>query len=378
MGANSAFGNGTEHPASAQGPASRAIGSVKSIQDKAVALVTDSGAEVHVVVQEATRLLRTEPGQTDLKEATPISLQDIQPGDRILVRGKVSEDGHSLVAALVIAIKRGDIEQKRAREQEDWQKRGLGGLVNAVDIASQSITITTSRLAGSKPVAVRVAQGTVFRRYAPDSVRFEDARPSRLEEIKPGDQLRARGTRSADGSEFSAEEIVTGSFRNIAGTISKVDSGANTLTVADLMTKKPVVVQITADASLRKLPPLMAEGIAMRLKGPPAGAAAAGWRGPGASAGGPRGEVPGAGSPGNRSPSFQQLLSRVPPARLADFAKGEAVMIVSTQGKDPGEVTAIMLVGGVEPILQASPEGSEPMTLSPWSLGESGPEATGL
>ena len=41
-----------------------------------------------------------------------------------------------------------------------------------------------------------------------------------------GDQLRARGTRTADGRELSAEEIVYGAFRNIAGNVSSVDAMA--------------------------------------------------------------------------------------------------------------------------------------------------------
>jgi hypothetical protein len=60
----------------------------------------------------------------------------------------------------------------------------------------------------------------------------------------------------------------------------------------------------------------------------------------------------------------------MPPATLADLQKGEAVMIVSTEGTEAGGVTAIMLVGGVEPIL-AAPAGAE-QTLAPWDLGGGG------
>ena len=34
-------------------------------------------------------------------------------------------------------------------------------------------------------------------------------------QIQPGDQLRARGEKSADGTEITAEEVVSGTFRNI-------------------------------------------------------------------------------------------------------------------------------------------------------------------
>jgi hypothetical protein len=388
------FGLGIQQavPSPLPGPGARQLGTVKAVQERGLTLVTDSGSQMDVVIQESTRVLRMAPGQSDLKGAAPIELQEIQVGDRVLVRGKASEDAQSLAATLIVAMKKGDIEQQHAREREDWQKRGLGGLVKEVDLAAQIVTITTSALAGSKPVAVRISQGTILRRYAPNSVRFDDALPGKIEDIKPGDQLRARGTRSADGSEFAAEEIVTGSFRNVAGTVSAVDAAAGTLTVADLITKKPVLVRFTGDSTLRKLPAVMAEGIAMRLKGgglngppggPPTSVGDAAARPGGATPGGPRPGGPaggwaGAGQPrGNGPPDFQQMLSRLPPATLAEFPKGEAVMIVSTQGTDSDDVTAITLVGGVEPLLRASPDGAQQMMLSPWSLGGAGAETPG-
>jgi len=333
-------------------------------------------------------------------------MEEIQVGDRVLVRGKPSDDTKSIVASVLVAMKRADISQKQAREREDWQRRGTGGLVNTVDPVARTVVITTSSLGASKTVTVQLAQQTLVRRYAPDSVKFDDAKPGTLDEIKPGDQLRARGTRGPDGTSFAAEEIVTGTFRNIAGTISVVDASANKLTVMDLATKKPVVVRFTADASLRTLPPMMAEMIAMRLKGgvggeqangsagtpggPGAapggrqGFSAAGTSGPGAPAGAPpAGGPPAGGPPGgsqwagqhrNGAPDIQQMLSRLPPSTLADLQKGEAVMIVATLGTDSGEVTAVTLLGGVEPILRASPSGSQDAILSPWSLGGGGQE----
>ena len=65
---------------------------------------------------------------------------------------------------------------------------------------------------------------------------------------------------------------------------------------------------------------------------------------------------------------MQQMLSRLPAVTVSDFQKGDAVILVSTQGTD-SEVTAITLVGGVEPILTAAPVGGQAMILSPWSLG---------
>ena len=63
------------------------------------------------------------------------------------------------------------------------------------------------------------------------------------------------------------------------------------------------------------------------------------------------------------------MLSRIPSVTLADLQKEDAVMIVATQGAG-NEVTAITLLGGVEPILTASPNGMSAAALfSGWNLG---------
>jgi len=67
-------------------------------------------------------------------------------------------------------------------------------------------------------------------------------------------------------------------------------------------------------------------------------------------------------------PDIQQILNRMPAASLTDLQKGDAVMIVSTQGDGSGTVDAIALLAGVEPILMAAPSASQAMMLSPWSL----------
>ena len=76
------------------------------------------------------------------------------------------------------------------------------------------------------------------------------------------------------------------------------------------------------------------------------------------------------------SADLQQMLSRMPAASLADLHKGDAVMLVSTEG-GAGTGTAIQLLSGVEPILQASPTAGQAMMLAPWSLGAPSSDAGG-
>jgi co-chaperonin GroES (HSP10) len=359
----------------------RSVGVIQALADNGLTLSSDSGEEVHVTLQDSTRILRVAPGEKDLKNATPLQKQDLQVGDRILVRGKAMPDAHSIAAAAVVVMKQSDVAAMQEKDRQDWQKRGVGGLVTAVDPASGTITISITSFAATKSVAVHTVKNTILRRYAPNSVKFDDAKIAPLDQIKIGDQLRARGTKSADGTELTAEEVVSGTFRNLAGQIVAVDPVANTLTLKDSISKQSVVVKVTGDAQLRKLPPEFAQRIAMRLKGGMAagipGAAAAG-----ASSQAPRGQGAGqfagagmGGRNGGGPTDIQQILSRMPAASLTDLEKGDAVMIVSTQGDGSGSVNAITLLAGVEPILAAAPSASQAMMLSPWSLSSSNAEA---
>ena len=358
------------------------MGEIKSIGGGTLTLATDDGKSISVSLPDGVRVVRIPPGATDLKNATAISVQDLQSGDRVLVRGKASEDGKSLAASAVIVMKQSDVAAKQQQEREDWQKRGIGGLVSEVDPSAGTVTISVTSFAGSKKVSIQTTKKTVVRRYAANSVKFDDAKPSKLADIHPGDQLRARGTKNADGTEFAAEEIVSGSFRNIAGTITAANAADQTLTVMDLLSKEPVVVKVTPDSQLRKLPQMMAQRIAMRLKGqppegqPPAGGGPANVAASGAQGGSPQGAPGGAGGNGGGGArgggDLQQMLSRLPAVTVSDFQKGDAVILVSTQGTD-AEVTAITLLGGVEPILTAG-SGSQ-MVLTPWSLSGAPGEA---
>lgn len=363
-----AFAQETPSPSAA---ISKAVGTVKAISANNVTVASDSGSSLTVVIQDSTRMVRTEPGAKDLKSATPITAHDLQVGDRVFARGKMSDDGKSLLASSIILIKASDVAAKQQQEQEDWQKRGVAGLVTAVDANAGTITVSNSALPGSKTTTIHVSKATTLRRYAPDSVKFDDATAGTIDQIKSGDQLRARGTRSADGSELAADEIVSGTFRNIAGTVISADASASSVTVRDLSTRQPVTLKVNTDSQLRNLPPMVAQRIAARLKrtgnspnngsstqAPPADAA-------GNGPGGPNGERRPSGAP-----DFQQLLNRMPAVTLADLQKGAAVMIVATEGSASSQPTAVTLLTGVEDILSASPNGSSAaMLLSPWNLG---------
>jgi co-chaperonin GroES (HSP10) len=363
--------------AAAPGAISRRIGAVKAISGTAITLTPDSGPDVNVTVQPTTRVVRIAPGEKDLKNATPVQLQDVQVGDRILVGGKLSEDNLSLAASSVVVMKRSDLQARDQQNLQDWQKRGVDGLASAVDAAAGTVTLSVR----GRNTIIHTSSATVIRRYPPDSVKFEDAKPSTLQEIHPGDQLRARGDRSADGGDLTAEEIVSGTFRNFAGTINSVDASSSTLSVHDLLSKKNVLVKITSDSQLRKLPPEMAQMMAKGLKGGGSGSSSNSTSTSNDQnappAGAPGGSGSGAGARSGGAPDLQRLISRAPAVSLTDLHKGDAVVILSTEGTASGAGTAITLVSGVEPILQAAPNAGQAMMLAPWSLGAPAGDAGG-
>ena len=110
-----------------------------------------------------------------------------------------------------------------------------------------------------------------------------------------------------------------------------------------------------------------------------AGAGAGGRTGAGnGSVAGPGGGGAGAGARGAAGGDLQQMLGRLPASSLSDFQKGDVVMIVASAGQKDSQATAITLVGGVEPILQASPQGQGASILGPWSLNGGGGDAGAL
>lgn len=377
-------------------------GTVKAVSGNSLTVTTDAGPTTTITVGEGARIVQVAPGSTDLKAAATITLSDIVAGDKVLVTGKAGETANAFTATRVILMKSGDIAQKHVAEQADWQKRGVGGIVTASD-GSGTLTIS----AGAKKIQVHTTSSTIFRRYAGDSVKFEDAKSGTFAQIQAADQLEVRGAKTDDGLSIQADEVVSGAFRNLSGTLAAVNATTGTITLKDLTTKKTVTVTVTANSDMRKLPPEVAARFAARQRGGvAAGATAAaiaerptetgtpvsGSRGvpsvrvpgqqgaPSASgnASGAGMSAPSGGNGRSAGMDLSKMLSRLPTATLGDLHTGDAVMIVASQPQ-PGSdaVTAVTLLAGVESILAATPSGSQGMTLSPWSVGNGAPEGGG-
>ena len=366
----------------------KAVGTIKSVQADSIT-VAESGDEVTARLLPSTKILRVLPGEKDLKNATTLQPQDLQPGDSVRVRGWAAAEAHTIDALEVIVVKPADLAAKQQHDRDDWQKRGVDGIVTNVDAATDIITIKPGAMGANRSIAIHVAKDTILRRYAPDSVKFEDAKPASIDQIKTGDQLNARGTRSPGGSEVQAEEVVSGTFRYIEGTIKTIDSANNTMTVQDVISKSAVVVRISPDSQMWKLPAEMAQRIAIFLKGGASGGSGdqsgangqaqitRSGQGSAPGAGGAQsqtGRGPGGAAGGNGPSNLQRMLSRLPSIKLADLQKGDAVVVLTSASGKSDVVTASKLLAGVEVILTAAPSRSAASLLSPWALGAPGGE----
>jgi len=364
-------------PAAAAPAASASeLGTVKTIAGGTLTMATDAGQTVTVTVPSEAKVLQLAVGSTDLKTAKPSQFSDIAVGDRVLVTGKAGDAAAGSFNALrVVLMKSSDIAQMQAAQQADWRARGVGGIVSSVDAASGAITLTS----GAKKLIVHTGSKTEFKRFSGDSVKYEDAKPGTLAQIQAKDQLQARGAKSADGTMIEAEEVVSGTFKNLSGLIASIEPGSGIdtatgkITLKDLATKKVMTVNVTEKCDIRNVPLMMATRIAAQTNGGGqsggrggrgGGAGAAFGAGGGAGQGAGQGNAAG-GAPRAAGADPSQMMERSPTGTLADLKTGDAVMIVASE-PSPGSSTvdAIRLFSGVEPILTANPNGGMDLSMS--------------
>ncbi len=266
--------------AGAQAPAAtRFLGTIAAISGTTLTVKVDGNGDRQVVVPTEAVIKRIAPGEKDLSKAVAIQFTDLAVGDRVLVRLDPNAPAGIFQALQIVAVKQEDLAQRQQKEREDWQLRGVGGLVKSVDPATGVIVLDSGAGLTAKTITINTTKTTMLKRYAPASVSYDAAQAAPIDAIHVGDQLRARGQKSADGTQIAADEVVSGTFRNISGIISSVDAANSTFSLKDLATKKQMIVHFTPDAQMRRLPDMMAKMLAMRLSGSFSGAAGGGQNG---------------------------------------------------------------------------------------------------
>ena len=341
----------TPTPSPSSDPAITALSVMGVVSDfkpdtRQVIVTTAAGSQVTVTLSDRTVFMRIPPGEKTKDKFIKIAPTDWAVGDSVFARGRMTEDRKSMPAIEFYVMSKGDIAEKRDRERAEWKTRGIAGTVSALNPDTKEITVDARTAEGPKPIVIAAAGDTKFRRYAPDSVRFSDAKASTFAEVKVGDQLRALGTKSADGARFTPEEIVTGAFQTISGSITEIDAEKKEIKIKDLQSQQPVTIIVSKDSSMRRLTPEMLTALTPGKADANAKPAAKG------------------------SGDLQEMFDQLPAFTLPELKPGESIIISSTKGADPARVTAIAVVSGVGPLLQNAQGGrATAVSLGAMSLG---------
>ncbi len=355
------------------------MGTVTAFQPEQASFVVkaDAGGPVTVKMLAETVVERVAPGGKNLKNAKPMQATDIAIGDKVLVRWMPNGTD----ARRIVVMSATEISKHDEADRQDWVKRGVAGVVTAKN--GNDFTLRTRALPGGAAAApgtiVTISEKTVFRRYAPDSVKFVDAKMSSLSEVSVGDQLRARGEKAPDGTKVTAEEIVFGTFLTKAGPVTAVNAEAREVTIKDLVTNKPLLVKFGADSQIRKFPDMAGMfGGGVPGGGAPGGPPASAPK-PAAPQQGRPGPAPAGGMamrPGGGTPDLSQMLDRLPPGKLEDLKAGDTIIVSSTKGATGDQVTAITLIANAGRLVQMAQAMSAPRPAG--AQGAAGPSMAGL
>jgi len=345
-------------------------GDVTAINSSSITIKTKAGQN-EVMLTDKTVYKRASAENFSLATATAGVVTDVGVGDKVTVSALPTADGKSLAARTVYFVTKADIAAKDAKINEAWAKRGIKGRVVSVDPQTNQVNVEIRGMMSSSKLTLTPKENAKFLRYVQDSVRYDEAAKSSFAEVKVGDEIRALGDRSADGLSFAAEEILTGAFQTIAGTVKSVDAAKNEIIIKNLQTGKDVTVVVTDTSVVKRFPAEQAERMAGFMSGgggvrpvgatPPQGAAP--------SANG-QAQPPGAGRGpgGGRGGSVDDMLERFPNITAGELKAGDMIAFSSTKNTNVDRIKAIKLLAGVEPFLRMA----QSTTSSPRGQGVSG------
>ena len=301
-----------------------------------IGVKSDSGETEFFPFGTDTQVVQIPPGERDLGKATPVAVTGILQGDRVMV----SFAAGMREARRIVLISSRDIVKRNEAEKLDWKNRGISGTATSQNAGEIAVEVRTPQ--GAHTAIVTVTGKTKIRRYVPDSVKFSDAVPSRIGDIAPGDQVRARGLKNEDGTRVTADEVVFGTFLTRLGPITAIHPETGEIEIQDVATKKPLTVRVIPDSQLKLMPDMRAM-LAPR----------------------PATHTAPAADPAQFD--IQSAMERLPVAKLEDLKVGSSIIVTSTKGAKSDAVTAILLLANADFLVK--------MAQGQSSGGESGMDA---
>jgi len=328
------------------------IGTVQAVADHVLTVKTDKTGDTTVKFDDKTSFRKILPGETDMKKATPATATDVAAGDRVIARVR-TENPTGLPATTLYIAKASALADRQQKTLADWQTQGVAGTVKSIDPTAKQIVMTSR----GKDVTLDVGGNVSYERYRPDAGKYED---DTFATILTGDQLRVLGVKNADQTQIKVEAVMSGTFKTIPVQIKSIDAATGQIMATDLASKKPIMIVLRPETTIKKLDEQTATMMARRMN-PTAGRGARGGGAPD-GAGGGRG---GGGGPMDIS----KILEQQPVIHLADLKAGEPVVVTGSPAADMSKLTALSLVAGVDPILRAAPaNGPDPLG-GAWNIG---------
>lgn len=343
-------------------------GEVKMVAGGKIVLQTKDG-DIDVVLSDKTAYKKINPANPKITEAAESNLAEIGVGDKLLVSGAVAADKKSIPAKTVYLMTKAAIAEKQTKESEEWRTRSISGRVTSLNFEKKEVTVAVRNMTGETNVVITPKADGKFLRYAPNSIKYSEAKASNIKEIFVGDNVRALGDKSADGTAFQAEEILSGAFQTVGGKVKSIDAAKNEIVIEDIKTKKDVTISVGATSTLKKFPAEMAQRMAMRAGGENGGFRPPQGQGNQQNNPNPQnnqanppnanGQTPGSGMGGGQRGmrgDINDMFERLPVITVADLKVGDMIAVSSTKTDVPTKITAIRLLAGVEPFL-TTPQG---------------------
>jgi hypothetical protein len=323
----------------------RVIGEITAVDVSAgrVTIKSDSGDVTSILVNGETTILSVPPGEQSLEKAPRISLSELNPGDRLYARYGPGADSQAAPARQLVVMSAAHIKKRQNEEKDAWQKRGISGVVISLNPKTTEITIVSPQRDGIKQIIVSASKVKRFRRYALESIKFSDARPSSFAELRPGDQLGALGEKNADGTALAAEEIISGGFRTVGGTVTSVSGDTGEVKIKLFGTGQPLTLVAGKNSVIRRIPAKVATLIAQRAVSINAKKA--------------------------DTEDSQEIIERLPTIPVSELKAGDVILTASAMGNDPTRLKAINVLAGIDGIINALQRAGALNSAQPLSTG---------
>ena len=174
--------------------------------------------------------------------AAPASITppEVNNGDLICARATKERDSVIVNGSRVLVASRSEIQEQQKANLAQWAKSGAWGSVVKVDQEGRFVLERTLPGGTTGNLLIETSRLTRFRRYPAGLAHLTDATAAPTAHIRVGDKLYVRGDPSADGGSMKARVILLDGFQALTATIDSLDALAETVTLHELSTEKPI------------------------------------------------------------------------------------------------------------------------------------------